>query len=123
MIDRIQLIRNIGQFDSVSAGGQIPLKKLTLVCAENGRGKTTLTAVLRSLGSGDPIPILERKRLASANPRHVVVTPAGGTPIVFQAGAWSQSLADVVVFDDVLSPKMCTPVWWSILSNARTCMS
>jgi wobble nucleotide-excising tRNase len=101
MIDRIQLIRNIGQFDSVSAGGQIPLKKLTLVCAENGRGKTTLTAVLRSLGSGDPIPILERKRLASANPPHVVVTPAGGTPIVFQAGAWSQSLADVVVFDDV----------------------
>jgi hypothetical protein len=50
MIDRIQLIRNIGQFDSVSARGQIPLKKLTLVYAENGRGKTTVAAVLRSLG-------------------------------------------------------------------------
>ena len=75
MIDRIQLIRNIGQFDSVSAGGQIPLKKLTLVCAENGRGKTALAAVLRSLGSGDPVPIIERQRLAAANPPHVVLTP------------------------------------------------
>jgi hypothetical protein len=75
MIDRIQLIRNIGQFDSVSSGSQIPLKKLTLVYAENGRGKTTLAAVLRSLGSGDPVPIIERQRLAAANPPHVVLTP------------------------------------------------
>lgn len=42
MIERIQLIRNIGQFDSVASGGQIPFKKLTLFYAENGRGKTTL---------------------------------------------------------------------------------
>jgi len=101
MIDRIQLIRNIGQFDSVSAGGQIPLKKLTLVYAENGRGKTTLAAVLRSLGSGDPVPIIERQRLAAANPPHVVLTPSTGVPVVFQNRVWSQPLADIAVFDDV----------------------
>ena len=101
MIERIQLIRNIGQFDSISAGGQIPLKKLTLVYAENGRGKTTLAAVLRSLGSGDPIPIIERQRLAAANPPHVVVTPSGGPPVVFENAAWSQQIADIAVFDDV----------------------
>ena len=101
MIDRIQLIRNIGQFDSVSAGDQIPLKKLTLVYAENGRGKTTVAAVLRSLGSGDPVPIIERQRLAAANPPHVVLTPSTGVPVVFQNRVWSQPLADIAVFDDV----------------------
>ncbi len=101
MIDRIQLLRNIGQFDSVSAGSQLPLTKLTLIYAENGRGKTTLAAVLRSLGSGDPVPIIERQRLAAANPPHVVLTPTGATPIVFQNGAWSQPLTDIAVFDDV----------------------
>ena len=101
MIDRIQLIRNIGQFDSVSAGGQIPLKNLTLVYAENGRGKTTFAAVLRSLGSGDPVPIIERQRLAAANPPHVVLTPSTGAPVVFQNRVWSQPLADIAVFDDV----------------------
>jgi wobble nucleotide-excising tRNase len=53
MIDRIRLIRNIGQFDSVSAGANIPLARLTVVYAENGRGKTTLAAVLRSLATGE----------------------------------------------------------------------
>ena len=68
MVERIQLLRNIGQFDSVDAGAQIPLTKLTLVYAENGRGKTTLAAVLRSLASGDPILISERHRLAAGYP-------------------------------------------------------
>ena len=100
MIECINLIRNIG-LDSVASGSQMPLKKLTLVYAENGRGKTTLAAVLRSLASGDPIPIIERRRLAAANPPHVVVAPAGASPVIFQNGAWSQRIADIVVFDDM----------------------
>jgi wobble nucleotide-excising tRNase len=42
--ERFSLLRNIGQFNSVNAGAQIPLSKLTLIYAENGRGKTTLAA-------------------------------------------------------------------------------
>ncbi len=101
MIDRIELIRNIGQFDFVSAGSLCCSKKLTFVYAENGRGKTTLAAVLRSLGSGDPVPIIERQRLAAANSPHVVLTPSTGVPVVFQNRVWSQPLADIAVFDDV----------------------
>jgi wobble nucleotide-excising tRNase len=69
MLEHILLLRNIGQFDSVAAGGQIRLTKLTLVYAENGRGKTTLAAVLRSLSNGDPVPIIERQRLVSDRKR------------------------------------------------------
>ncbi len=101
MITLIRLLRNVGQFDSVHAGANIPLARLALVYAENGRGKTTLAAVLRSLASGDAIPIAERKRLAAAHPPHVVIECAGGPPFAtFENNAWNRTLSDLLVFDD-----------------------
>lgn len=102
MISRIQLLRNIGQFDSVSTGSTIPLGRLTLIYSENGRGKTTLAAVLRSLATGDPLPIAERKRLAAQHPPHVVLDCGGGPPpAIFENNAWNRTLTGLVVFDDV----------------------
>lgn len=100
MIQTFHLLRNLGQFDSVDAGQQLPLKKVSLIYAENGRGKTTLAAVLRSLGTGDATPIVERKRLGSAHPPHVVVNGAGNTSALFQNGAWQRRLGRILVFDD-----------------------
>ena len=100
MLSRIQLIRNIGQFDSVNGVASIALPKLTVVYAENGRGKTTLSAIMRSLGSGNPAPITERKRLSATHDPHVVMQLAGGA-ITFQNGAWTQTLPNLAVFDDV----------------------
>jgi wobble nucleotide-excising tRNase len=71
--ERLPLLRNIGQFDSVNAGAQLPLTKLSLIYGENGRGKTTLATILRSLNSGDPTLINERQRLGSQNTPHVVL--------------------------------------------------
>ncbi|MBI4509950.1 MAG: AAA family ATPase [Deltaproteobacteria bacterium] len=102
MINRILLLRNIGQFDSVSSAAKIPLAPLTLVYSENGRGKTTLAAILRSLATGNALPIAERRRLAAQNPPHVVIECGGGPPpAVFENGAWNRTLADLAVFDDV----------------------
>ncbi len=102
MINKLQLLRNIGQFDSVSAAANIPLARLTVVYSENGRGKTTLAAILRSLATGNPLPIAERRRLAAQHPPHVVLECSGGPPpAVFQNNAWNRTLTDLVVFDDV----------------------
>lgn len=102
MITRIQLLRNIGQFDNVAAAAALPLTRLTLIYAENGRGKTTLSAILRSLSTGDPLPIAERHRLAAAHAPHIVVDCTGGPPsAMFQNGAWNRTLPDIAVFDDV----------------------
>lgn len=102
MIRRIRLLRNIGQFDSVDVAAQIALGRLVLIYAENGRGKTTLAAVLRSLATGDPIPITERRRLAAAQPPHVVLDCEGGPPdAMFQNGAWNRTLPRLALFDDV----------------------
>ena len=100
MINRLQLIRNVGVFDSVDAGAKIALARLTLIYAENGRGKTTLAAILRSLATGDPIPIRERRRLAAQHPPHVVLD-CDGEEVVFQNNAWSRSLPEMTIFDDL----------------------
>ena len=100
MIRRLQLLRNIGLFDSVAAGATIPLAPLTLIYAENGRGKSTLAAILRSLATGDPIPIAERRRLAAAHPPHAVLDCDGGPALaMFQNNAWTRTLPNMAVFD------------------------
>src|SRR3546814_16778961 len=101
-MNRLQLFRNIGQFDSGDAAARLPLARVTSVYAENGRGKTTLAAVMRSLATGDPLPISERRRMAAQHPPHVVVDCIGGPPAaLFQTGAWNRSLPTVAVFDEI----------------------
>lgn len=99
-LDRIQLLRNVGQYDSVNEGAQFPLTRLTLIYAENGRGKTTLSSILRSAGTGNAQLVTERRRLGSQHPPHLVLTPRAGPPLIFQNGAWSTILPDIAVFDD-----------------------
>ncbi len=101
MINRLRLLRNVGKFDSVDGAANVPLAPCTLIYGENARGKSTLAAILRSLGSGDPQPVSERRRLGSQHPPHVVFDCAGGGPAVFQDGAWSRVLTHIVVYDDV----------------------
>ena len=101
MIKNFQLIRNLGQFDSTDDGKNIDLGRLTLIYADNGRGKTTLAVVLRSLTTGDPLPIEERKRLSSSSSPHVCINVSDGTTAVFQNTTWNRRLKNLVVFDDV----------------------
>lgn len=102
MINRFQLLRNVGQFDSVDTGANLPLESLSVVYAENGRGKTTLAAILRSLGTGDPIPVAERHRLAATHPPHVVIECSGGPPAaIFEDNGWNRAFPEIAIFDDV----------------------
>lgn len=101
MITLLRLLRSIGQFDSAGSA-TIPLNRITVAYAENGRGKTTLSAILRSLATGDPMPILERHRLNAAHPPHVVLECMGGPPAaIFEKGAWNRTVPNLAVFDDV----------------------
>lgn len=110
MLERIQLLRNIGQFDSVTAGAQLPFARLTLIYAENGRGKTTLAAILRSLASGDPNLVLERQRLGAVHPPHVVLGMAAGA-VQFQNGAWPAPMPEIAIFDDAfVAANVCSGV-------------
>ncbi|NMF86299.1 AAA family ATPase [Nodosilinea sp. P-1105] len=99
MVDFIKLLRNVGQFDSVNLGEQLPLSKLNIIYAENGRGKTTLSTILHSLGTNNSTLIEERHRLGAIHPPHIVIQ-ADGQNYTFQGGSWQASLPKICVFDD-----------------------
>jgi len=101
MLNKIALIRNIGQFDSIA---NISLNKLTLIYAENGRGKSTLSAIFNSLSKNDPSLILERRRLGTSNQPHIVIEASTGN-FQFKDAVWSAGNSDVVVFDDYFVTK------------------
>lgn len=109
-VERFQLLRNVGQFDSVNAGAQLALTPLTLIYAENGRGKTTLAAILRSLSTGNAALIQDRHRLGAAHPPHVVLS-VGGAQAVYQNGGWGQPLPCIAVFDDAfVAENVCSGI-------------
>lgn len=101
LINRIQFLQSIGRFNSEAPGEKAELKKVTLVYADNGQGKTTLSAVLRSLASNDPLPIQERRRLGSEHPPQVVLK-CQDVPncVMFNNDAWNNNLENLKIFDD-----------------------
>jgi wobble nucleotide-excising tRNase len=52
MINNIRLLRSVGQFDNTAAA-TLAFRPLTLIYAENGRGKTTVSAIFRSLPANE----------------------------------------------------------------------
>lgn len=99
MIRQLKYIQNVGRFAQVQGQPDLTLNKLTLVYSENGRGKTTLCAILRSLSSGDSAPILERHRLSAKSDAKVVLD-VDGTEAVFDGSAWNTGGPHVLVFDE-----------------------
>jgi wobble nucleotide-excising tRNase len=56
MLKKITEITRVGRFIGYTAAGVGQYGKLTLVFGENAKGKTTLTAILRSAQTGDARP-------------------------------------------------------------------
>ena len=110
MVERFQLLRNVGKFENVSAGAQLTLAPLALLYGENGRGKTTLATILRSLATGEVALIDERQRLGGSDKPHVIIA-ANGTSYIYHNGAWSGTLPEVTVFDDAfVSANVCSGI-------------
>ena len=61
MLKKVIALKNVGRFREFAATGDVELRRLTLIFAPNGLGKTTLCDVLRSLQSGRPEYIQDRK--------------------------------------------------------------
>jgi wobble nucleotide-excising tRNase len=97
MLKKFAVIKNVGTFRNSPALGE-EMRKLTLVHAENGRGKTTLCAIMRSLKNGDGIPIVERKSLDSDGAPQVKVMLDVGLR-KFNDGKWCQKVDDFEIFD------------------------
>lgn len=102
MLGKFISIKNIGRFRDCTPRGDVTFLKLTLLFAENGRGKTTLCAILRSLQTGQSEYISERKTLGTSDPASVQIR-LDGNNITFGNGGWSSTHTDIdiAVFDSV----------------------
>jgi len=88
MLQRIISIKGVGRFRNCGAAGDVTFRRYTLVFAENGHGKTTLCAILRSLGTNAPALVLGRATLGHPEPPEIQLL-LDGSNVAFRGGAWS----------------------------------
>jgi wobble nucleotide-excising tRNase len=98
MLRKFVSIKNVGRFSSYGASGDVELKRYNLIFAENGRGKTTLCALLRSLQSGDGAYLMGRATLGAPDPPTAQILTTGGM-ITFDHRAWNATLPEIAIFD------------------------
>jgi wobble nucleotide-excising tRNase len=98
MLRKIISIKSVGRFSSYGASGDVALKRYNLVFGENGRGKTTLCAIFRSLQLDDGDHIIGRTTLGSADRPEVAILLDSGA-VNFTNGVWTASLPDIAIFD------------------------
>lgn len=98
MLNKIVSIKNVGRFKDYSASGDVTLKRLTLFFGPNGRGKSTLCEVLRSLQTDRPEIINGRRTLTSVDSPSIQLRTSAAMH-TFKNAAWTAPFADVSIFD------------------------
>lgn len=96
-LKKITAIKNVGRFKAARIGGG-EYGRFTLIYGGNGRGKTTLCSVLRSLQRNDPKPIQRRKTFKATSEPEVGLLLNSG-PVRFTGGAWAAGEPDIHFFD------------------------
>ena len=96
MITQFKYIENIGRFESYTAKPNTEFKKINFIYSENAKGKTTLTAIIRSLSTGESVYVDERRQIRSTNPPKVVLSMEGQeNEVIFDNSNWSLSYPDI----------------------------
>ncbi|MEX2089198.1 MAG: AAA family ATPase [Bacteroidota bacterium] len=91
-------IKNVGRFLNSGASGDVEFKRHNIVFAENGRGKTTLSAIFRSLSSGEPSYIIGRTTLGVSEKPEVKIL-SDGSVVTFSNSRWDGTVPEIVIFD------------------------
>ena len=99
MLRKIISIRNVGRFLNAAASGDTTFLTCTVIFAPNGRGKTTLCAILRSLRESEPAYIFGRSTLGNTEQPEVRLLLGNG-PATFSDGSWDTTMPQLAVFDD-----------------------
>lgn len=98
MLERIAEIQGIGLLHAAN-GRPHTFQKATLIYGDNGRGKSTLATILRSVSNGDANLITSRATVDGTLPPKVALHFGSGHQVNFSAGAWSEQRPEVLVFD------------------------
>ncbi|MBZ0257279.1 AAA family ATPase, partial [bacterium] len=101
MLKKIGHLSNVGRFERCEPHNGLILDQFTIIYGDNGRGKTTLSAIMRSLKTGEARYILERCTLdAQGQPREpkvILETDQGRT--IYENGSWLKLFPNIEIFD------------------------
>lgn len=98
MLSRIEKITGLGLLHDVAAAKHT-CDKATLIYAENARGKSTFTSLLRSLSTGDTSELTERTTIGGLQPLGARLQFDKGSIHTLSEGGWDKTNPDVIVFD------------------------
>ncbi len=99
MIRKILSIKNVGRFENCAWRGGTQFEKMSLMYAENGRGKSTFCDILRSWQTNEPNIVLGRKRLGATGDCEIALLSEGGKKATFKAGKWDVAKPELAIFD------------------------
>lgn len=103
MLEKILKLEGVGLFANPLAKA-VELKQATLIYADNGRGKSTLSAVLRACGAADAHAMAARATIGGTGATRAQLRfklPTGGTNVTFDGGVWDAAVPSLMVFDQV----------------------
>jgi wobble nucleotide-excising tRNase len=105
MLKKVISIKNVGNFLDYQAKGNVELSKMALIYAENGRGKTTLSVILRSLGTNRAEYILGRRSLGIPDNENILVSILTDDGTVQynskKSKDWDKAVKNIEIFDSV----------------------
>ena len=108
MINKITHLKNIGRFEDASFPKRKGFGPVSLIHGGNGKGKTTVAAVLRSLAKNKPSFVLERSRLGSTGHPEIIIEHTNGES-VFNGKEWNNTIQEIKIFDDTfVSENVCS---------------
>jgi wobble nucleotide-excising tRNase len=99
VLQKIVKITRVGKFSDYSASGDMQLRRANLIFGENGRGKSTLAAIMRSLQTGDGSQVLERVTLNRVGGPEVQLILEPNKQARFKDGKWDCPPAAIEIFD------------------------
>jgi wobble nucleotide-excising tRNase len=101
MIKKIISIKNTGKFRSFTFRGDLQFKKLNLIYAENGRGKTTLSQILRSIKEQNESIVRGRRTVDGSGEQSIDILFDTGN-VTFRNGKWNNKPTwEIEIFDSV----------------------
>lgn len=99
MIERVQNIENVGRIAKTGGGRvQYQFNKNTHIYAGNTHGKSTFTAIIRSLQTNNPDFIKGRKTFGSTSPQFAIFV-IDGVSYKFNSAGWDKTFDNIRIFD------------------------
>lgn len=98
MLEKIVRIKNVGVFQDYSAPGNVKLTNATLIFAGNGQGKTTISAILRTL-SEENSDLRARKRVGADGDCSVFIR-SDSEGFRYSPHQWDKQFPKIDVFDE-----------------------